>query len=166
MAQTGSMFDFVNQNFVRAAAGTGYPRGLLDVIKACHSVYRIAFPFRRRDGSIETINAWRVEHSHHKLPTKGGIRYAPFVDEDEVKALAALMTYKCAIVDLPYGGAKGAVQIDPKQYGPDEIERINKDIHRNHWMTAPEALEYGLVGRIVQSAGEFASAPRARAGST
>jgi glutamate dehydrogenase (NAD(P)+) len=120
------MFDFVNQNFDRAAAGTSYPRGLLDVIKACHSVYRIAFPFRRRDGSIETINAWRVEHSHHKLPTKGGIRYAPFVDEDEVKALAALMTYKCAIVDLPYGGAKGAVQIDPKQYGPDEIERITR----------------------------------------
>jgi glutamate dehydrogenase (NAD(P)+) len=120
------MFDFVNQNFDRAAAGTSYPPGLLDVIKACHSVYRIAFPFRRRDGSIETINAWRVEHSHHKLPTKGGIRYAPFVDEDEVKALAALMTYKCAIVDLPYGGAKGAVQIDPKQYGPDEIERITR----------------------------------------
>jgi len=121
-----SMFDFVNEYFDRAAAGTPYPPGLLDVIKACNSVYRMAFPFRRADGSFQMINAWRVEHSQHKLPTKGGIRYAPFVDEEEVKALAALMTYKCAIVDLPFGGAKGAVQIDPKQYRTDELERITR----------------------------------------
>jgi glutamate dehydrogenase (NAD(P)+) len=120
------MFDFVNQYFDRAAEGTPYPKGLLEVIKACNSTYRIAFPFRRSDGSFETINAWRVEHSHHKLPTKGGIRYAPFVDEEEVKALAALMTYKCAIVDLPFGGAKGAVQIDPKRYSGEELERITR----------------------------------------
>jgi glutamate dehydrogenase (NAD(P)+) len=126
MPQSGSMFEFVNQYFDRAAAGTAYPQGLLDVIKACNSVYRMKFPFRRSDGSYETITAWRVEHSQHKLPTKGGIRYAPFVDEEEVKALAALMTYKCAIVDLPFGGAKGAVQIDPKQYAPAELERITR----------------------------------------
>ncbi|MEO7192797.1 MAG: Glu/Leu/Phe/Val dehydrogenase [Vicinamibacterales bacterium] len=126
MTQPGNMFDFVNEYFDRAAAGTSYPKGLLDVIKACNSVYRFAFPFRRADGSIETINAWRVEHSQHKLPTKGGIRYAPFVDEEEVKALAALMTYKCAIVDLPFGGAKGAVQIDPKRYTVEELERITR----------------------------------------
>jgi glutamate dehydrogenase (NAD(P)+) len=122
----GSMFDYVNQYFDRAAAGGNWPPGLLDVIKACNSVYRFTFPFKRRDGRFETINAWRVEHSHHKMPTKGGIRYAPFVDEEEVKALAALMTYKCAIVDLPYGGAKGAVQIDPKAYELDELERITR----------------------------------------
>jgi glutamate dehydrogenase (NAD(P)+) len=120
------MFDFVNQYFDRAAAGTPYPKGLLDVIKACNSIYRFSFPIRRPDGTFETITAWRVEHSHHKLPTKGGIRYAPFVDEEEVKALAALMTYKCAIVDLPFGGAKGAVQIDPKRYQLDELERITR----------------------------------------
>jgi glutamate dehydrogenase (NAD(P)+) len=126
VAQPGSMFEFVNRYFDRAAAGTEYPRGLLEVIKACNSIYRFAFPFRRPDGSLETINAWRVEHSQHKMPTKGGIRYAPFVDEEEVKGLAALMTYKCAIVDLPYGGAKGAVQIDPRRYTVDELERITR----------------------------------------
>jgi glutamate dehydrogenase (NAD(P)+) len=126
MAQTDSMFNFVNQYFDRAAATTVYPKGLLDVIKACNSIYRLAFPFRRPDGSLECINAWRVEHSQHKLPTKGGIRYAPFVDEEEVKGLAALMTYKCAIVDLPFGGAKGAVQVDPKQYSVEELERITR----------------------------------------
>ncbi|MEO8070136.1 MAG: Glu/Leu/Phe/Val dehydrogenase, partial [Acidobacteriota bacterium] len=126
MTQPGSMFDFVNRYFDRAAAATRYPEGLLETIKACNSVYRLTFPFKRPDGSLESIKAWRVEHSHHKMPTKGGIRYAPFVDEEEVKALAALMTYKCAIVDLPYGGAKGAVQIDPKRYSIDELERITR----------------------------------------
>lgn len=126
MPHAGSMFDFVNQYFDHAASGTSYPSGLLDVIKACNAVYRFSFPFKHRDGTYQTINAWRVEHSQHKMPTKGGIRYAPFVDEEEVKALAALMTYKCAIVDLPYGGAKGAVQIDPKAYAPEELERITR----------------------------------------
>ena len=126
MPQSGSMFDFVNHYFDRAAAGTSYPPGLLGVIKACNSIYRFSFPFRRPDGSFESIRAWRVEHSQHKLPTKGGIRYASFVDEEEVKALAALMTYKCAIVDLPFGGAKGAVQIDPKQYQVSELEQITR----------------------------------------
>jgi glutamate dehydrogenase (NAD(P)+) len=120
------MFDFVNQYFDRAAAGSSHSAGLLNIIKACNSVYRISFPFRHEDGTLELINAWRVEHSHHKLPTKGGIRFAPFVDEEEVKALAALMTYKCAIVDVPFGGAKGAVQIDPKKYTVAQLERITR----------------------------------------
>jgi len=120
------MFDFVNQYFDHAMATSPLPKGLLDQIKACNSVYRFSFPFKQADGTIEVINAWRVEHSHHKQPTKGGIRYAPFVDEEEVKALAALMTYKCAIVDVPFGGAKGAVQLDPKKYSVDQLERITR----------------------------------------
>lgn len=126
MSQRDSMFDFVNRYFDRGAVGTSYPAGLLNVIKACNSVYRFTFPFRRKDGTFDSINAWRVEHSHHKMPTKGGIRYASFVDEEEVKALAALMTYKCAIVDVPYGGAKGAIQIDPKACDLAELERITR----------------------------------------
>jgi glutamate dehydrogenase (NAD(P)+) len=122
----GSMFDFVNQYFDHAAKGSEHPAGLLEQIKTCNSVYRFTFPFRQPDGTIDVINAWRVEHSHHKLPTKGGIRYSAHVDEEEVKALAALMTYKCAIVDVPYGGAKGAVQIDPKKFAPDQLERITR----------------------------------------
>jgi glutamate dehydrogenase (NAD(P)+) len=120
------MFDFVNQHVDRAVEGSDYPTGLLDAIKACNAVYRMRFPFRHPDGRLEVITAFRVEHSHHRLPTKGGIRYAPFVDQEEVKALAALMTYKCAIVDVPFGGAKGAVQIDPRQYTPAEVERITR----------------------------------------
>jgi glutamate dehydrogenase (NAD(P)+) len=118
--------DNVNAYFDRAATFSRYPQGLLDQIRICNSVYSFAFPVRHADGTIEVVRAWRAEHSHHKLPTKGGIRYSPQVDESEVKALAALMTYKCALVDLPFGGAKGAVQIDPSRYTVDQLERITR----------------------------------------
>jgi glutamate dehydrogenase (NAD(P)+) len=121
-----SFFAEVNQYFDQAAAFTEYPRGLLEQIRWCNSVYRCDFPLRRHDGSIEVIRAWRVEHSHHKTPVKGGIRFAPQVNEEEVMALAALMTYKCAIVDVPFGGAKGGIQIDSKQYSTEELERITR----------------------------------------
>jgi glutamate dehydrogenase (NAD(P)+) len=121
-----NFFDEVNQYFDQAAKYTDYPGGLLEQIRLCNSVYRFDFPLRRGDGRIEVIRAWRVEHSHHKLPVKGGIRYAPEVYEEEVMALAALMTYKCAIVDVPFGGAKGGIAIDPKQYSPEELERVTR----------------------------------------
>ncbi len=121
-----SFFENVLRYVDRAASITRYSKGLLDQIKHCNSVYSFEFPLPHADGTVEVIRAWRVEHSHHKLPTKGGIRYAPIVNEDEVKALAALMTYKCAIVDVPFGGAKGAIQIDPKNYPPEQIERITR----------------------------------------
>src|SRR5687767_8744728 len=125
-AAGGSMFDFVNTYFDHAASFSEHPAGLLNQIKTCNSIYRFNFPFRKSDGTIDVIHAWRVEHSHHKMPTKGGIRYALHVDEEEVNALVALMTYKCAVVDVPYGGAKGAVQIDPKQLTAEEVERITR----------------------------------------
>jgi len=126
MAAHANFFDEVNQSFDVAATFTDYPKGLLDQIRCCNSVYRFDFPLRRQDGSIEVIHAWRAEHSHHKLPVKGGIRYSPEVYEEEVMALAALMTYKCAIVDVPFGGAKGGIRIDPARYTVEELERITR----------------------------------------
>ncbi len=125
-ATNETFFDQVTRYFDDAARFTSYPEGLLSQIRCCNSIYRFDFPLRRADGRIEVIHGWRVEHSHHKLPTKGGIRYAPDVHEEEVMALAALMTYKCSIVDVPYGGAKGGIKIDPKQYTTDELERITR----------------------------------------
>jgi glutamate dehydrogenase (NAD(P)+) len=116
----------VNLYFDRAAAVSTHPKDLLDLIRTCQACYSFQFPIRQPDGRIEIIRGWRAEHSHHKLPTKGGIRYSPAVDESEVKALAALMTYKCAVVDVPFGGAKGAVQIDPHLYTVEQLERITR----------------------------------------
>jgi len=121
-----SFFEQVNINFDRAAKMTDHPPGLLEQIKAINSVIHFTFPLKRDDGSIQVMHAWRAEHSHHMLPTKGGIRYAAMVNEDEVMALAALMTYKCAIVDVPFGGAKGGVKISAHEYSERELERITR----------------------------------------
>ena len=126
MSKHIKFFAQVNQNFDKAAAYTKHPTGLLKQIKICNSVYHMTFPLKRDDGSIETINAWRAEHSHHKLPVKGGIRYAANVNEDEVMALAALMTYKCAIVDVPFGGGKGGIKVAKWKFSDSELERITR----------------------------------------
>ncbi len=116
----------VNESFDKAARLVDADKTLLDQVKLVNAVYRIAFPLVRDDGSIEVIEGWRAEHSHHKLPSKGGIRYASTVNEDEVMALAALMTYKCAIVDVPFGGAKGGIRISRHNYSEGELERITR----------------------------------------
>ena len=126
MSETLSFFEQVNLNFDRAAAYTRHRPGLLEQIKICNSVYHMAFPIQKDDGTIEVIHAWRAEHSQHKLPTKGGIRYDHRVNEDEVMALSALMTYKCAMVDVPFGGAKGGIRIDRRNYSEAELERITR----------------------------------------
>ncbi|NNE46519.1 MAG: Glu/Leu/Phe/Val dehydrogenase [Rhodothermales bacterium] len=121
-----SFLEQVDRMFEKAAAYTDHPSGLLKQIRMCNSVYAMEFPLQRDDGSILTIRAWRAEHSQHKLPTKGGIRYASNVTEDEVKALATLMTYKCAIVDVPFGGAKGGVKISARNFSSPELQRITR----------------------------------------
>jgi glutamate dehydrogenase (NAD(P)+) len=119
-------FAQVNAHFDRAAQFTDHRRGLLRQIKICNQVFHTTFPMERDDGSIESVEGWRAVHSSHKLPSKGGIRFTTRASEDEVMALAALMTYKCAIVNVPFGGAKGAVKIDPHRYSARELERVTR----------------------------------------
>ncbi|MDG1872824.1 MAG: Glu/Leu/Phe/Val dehydrogenase [Mariniblastus sp.] len=126
MADHVSFIEQVNRFFEKAAALTDHDPSLLAQIKECNFVCRFSFPIERDSGEIEVIHAWRAEHSNHKLPTKGGIRFSPEVNEDEVCALASLMTHKCAIVNVPFGGAKGGVKIDRRQYSNRELERITR----------------------------------------
>lgn len=118
-------FESVSAYFDQAAALTRHPKGLLDQIRVCNGIYSFQFPVRTQRG-IEVISGWRAQHSHHKLPVKGGIRFSEDANEDEVKALAALMSYKCAVMDVPFGGAKGAVRINPKNYTVEELEQITR----------------------------------------
>ncbi len=120
-----SFFHSVEQSFDKAAQFTKWEKGILEQIKACNAVYRIKFPVRVGD-RIDVIEAYRVQHSHHKLPCKGGIRFSDEVNQDEVMALAALMTYKCAIVNVPFGGAKGGIKINPRNYSPFQLENITR----------------------------------------
>jgi glutamate dehydrogenase (NAD(P)+) len=116
----------VERYFERGARYTDCDRRLLNQVKRCNAVYEIQFPVRGDDGGIEVVQGFRAEHSHHRLPTKGGIRYSADVSRGEVMALAALMTFKCAIVNVPFGGAKGGVCIDPRSCSEDFRERVTR----------------------------------------
>ncbi|HCN30979.1 MAG TPA: glutamate dehydrogenase [Verrucomicrobiales bacterium] len=116
----------VSHYFNRAASYSKVDEGLIDQVRCCNSAYRMRFPVRKDDGKITVVEAFRAEHSHHRQPTKGGIRFSPHVTMDETIALAALMTYKCAIVGVPFGGAKGAVCIDPSTSSEGFRERVTR----------------------------------------
>ncbi|WP_185865929.1 Glu/Leu/Phe/Val family dehydrogenase [Blattabacterium cuenoti] len=120
-----SFFNCIEKNFDKAAQFLSIEKGLLEQIKACNAVYRMHFPVKIGK-EIKVIEAYRVQHSHHKLPCKGGIRYSIKVNQDEIMTLAALMTYKCAIVDVPFGGSKGGIKIDPQTISIENIEKITR----------------------------------------
>ena len=99
------------------------------ILKTCQSVLQVKFPVKIK-GKIEIFRGWRAVHSSHRLPVKGGLRFATNVNQEEVEALASLMTFKCAVVDVPFGGAKGGLLIDPKKYDEESLEKITKKFAR------------------------------------
>ena len=121
MPGSPSFLSSVMQQFDRAVAFSDLPPGLINQGRSCTSVYHLRFPVEMEDGRIEVVEAYRAEHSHHRLPTKGGLRVSPDITEDEVTALAALMTFKCAVVEVPFGGAKGGICFDP--HAPEAVRR-------------------------------------------
>jgi glutamate dehydrogenase (NAD(P)+) len=112
--------------FDAAAKMTKINPDILQIIRHCRAVINFQIPLRRDDGKIEVLTAYRAHHSYHRNPCKGGIRFGPYVDMQEVQALASLMTFKLAVLEVPFGGGKGGVCIDPKKYSEAELERITK----------------------------------------
>ena len=124
-----SFSESVNMMADRAFAAMDMDPSIAAAIKACNSIIQVNFPVNIK-GRVEVFTGWRAVHSNHRLPAKGGIRFATIVDQDEVEALASLMTYKCAIVDVPFGGSKGGLLIDPSKYSRDEMELITRRFAR------------------------------------
>ncbi|TCL09934.1 glutamate dehydrogenase (NAD(P)+) [Shimia isoporae] len=120
-----SFRESVDLMFNRAVALMDLPPGLEEKIRVCNATYTVRFGVRLR-GEIKTFTGYRSVHSEHMEPVKGGIRFATSVNQDEVEALAALMTYKCALVEAPFGGSKGGLCIDPREYEEHEMERVTR----------------------------------------
>lgn len=117
--------DSVHHAYDQAVRFLSLPAGLAERIRACNSVIHFRLPVRV-DGDVRIVHAYRAHHSWHRKPLKGGIRYSPDVHEDEVVALATLMTFKCALVNVPFGGAKGGVRIDPRTESPEVLEKVTR----------------------------------------
>ncbi|MDP3920204.1 MAG: Glu/Leu/Phe/Val dehydrogenase [Candidatus Omnitrophota bacterium] len=124
-----SFLEGVNRMLDQAAETLDLPPGLAGQIKACNAVYQVSFSVGFR-GGYQIFRGWCALHSTHRLPTKGGMRYSPSVNQEEVEALAALMTYKCALVNVPFGGSKTGLCIDPRDYDAHQLERITRRFAR------------------------------------
>lgn len=109
-----------------AVSALGYDAGLHAMLARSRREVQVSIPLRRDDGSVEVLSGYRVQHNVSRGPAKGGVRFSPEVSLDEVRALAMWMTWKCALVDVPYGGAKGGVRVDPRQCSLAELERITR----------------------------------------
>jgi len=124
-AEDLNLNNIVSSQFDRAATHLRLPKGLLQQIRVCNNVVQVQFPVKIGN-RYEIFSGWRAEHSHHRKPLKGGIRYSRMVDQDEVMALAALMTYKCAIVNVPFGGSKGGLKLRARNYTAEQLEHITR----------------------------------------
>lgn len=143
----------VHSYFDKAAAFTSHSKGLLAQIKVCNGIYKFNFPVEI-NGVVQVIEGIRVQHSHHKTPTKGGIRYSEMVDEQEVEALATLMTFKCAVVDVPFGGAKGGIKINPAKLAVKDLEKITRRY-------TTELIKRNMIGPGIDvPAPDYGSGPR------
>jgi glutamate dehydrogenase (NAD(P)+) len=128
-SQEKTFLESVNAMFDRAIGVIDLPPGLADQIKDCNSVYQFSFPVGFENGYV-MFEGWCAIHSEHRLPAKGGIRFTPTMDQQETEALAALMTYKCAIVNVPFGGSKSGLRIAPRKFQKHELERITRRFAR------------------------------------
>ncbi|TGE05246.1 Glu/Leu/Phe/Val family dehydrogenase [Hymenobacter fodinae] len=136
--QGKDFYESVLRFYDHAASFSKLDPGIIAQIRACNSIYKVNFPVEI-DGHVQVFEGIRVQHSHHKLPSKGGIRYSVYVDEEEVMALATLMTFKCALVDVPFGGAKGGVKINPRTTPVHVLERVTRRY-------ATELIKKNLIG--------------------
>lgn len=121
-----SLFENVIKQFNKAASLMGLDSNIGKILSKPQNEISVNFPVRMDDGSVEVFTGYRVQHNSARGPFKGGLRYHPSVDIDEVRALAAWMTWKTALTNIPFGGAKGGIQIDPSKYSSDELQRITR----------------------------------------
>ena len=122
-------FEEVNLFFDQAAERMGLAEGLREMLRRPWRELQVQVPVRMDDGHINVYNGFRIQHNGARGPYKGGVRYHPEADQDEVRALAALMTWKTALMNLPFGGAKGGVQVDPTELSNEELNRLTQQVH-------------------------------------
>jgi glutamate dehydrogenase (NAD(P)+) len=125
-SQAANPFENALQQLDRALRYLEVSPGMAEFLRRPKREFTVNFPVRMDDGEIKMFTGYRVQHSTVRGPAKGGIRFHPMVSMDEVRALAMWMTWKCAVMDLPYGGAKGGIIVDPRQLSPTEVERMTR----------------------------------------